>query len=80
MNNNKTCLSCIYNTLSTNPNNKELQKNCVRFPPTAHAVPTQQGIAMICSYPIIIDSMTACGEWDDGEDIVIETVPHTQPN
>ena len=69
--NNKTCRSCLYNVLATNPN-KELQKNCVRFPPTAHAIPTQQDIVMICSYPIIADNMTACGEWDDGKNIVIE--------
>ena len=78
---NKTsCHNCIYNELSSNPANKELQKNCVRYPPMSHAVATQQGIAMLCSYPVITDNMMACGEWDDGEDIVIETVPRTQPN
>lgn len=78
--NNTTCRDCMYNVLSTNTNSKELSKNCVRFPPTPHAIPTQQGIAMLCSYPVIKDDMTACGEWDDGEDIVIETVPRSQPN
>lgn len=61
----------MYNELTVNPANSEMGHSCVRFPPTVHAIPTQQGIAMICSYPIIKDSMTACGEWDDGKDIVI---------
>lgn len=63
----------MYNTLSTNANSQELSKNCVRFPPTPHAIITQKGIAMLCSYPVITDNMTACGEWDNGEDIIIES-------
>jgi hypothetical protein len=35
---------------------------------------------MLCSYPVIKDDMQACGEWDDGEDIVLENVQRTQPN
>lgn len=67
-----TCKDCVYNSLSFNNGNKEISKNCVRYPPTSHAIITQQGVAMLCSYPIINDDMSACGEWDDGRDIVIE--------
>jgi hypothetical protein len=70
----------MYNTLTINPNSSEMTRNCTRFPPTSHAVPTQQGLAMICSYPVIKNDMQACGEWDDGKDIVIETVPRTMSN
>jgi hypothetical protein len=75
-----TCRDCVYNISTVDPNTKNLTKNCTRNPPTAHAILTQQGIAMICSYPVIKDDMQACGEWDDGADIVIESVPLTQPN
>lgn len=68
----QTCKDCVHNTLSIDSNSKQITKNCVRFPPTAHAIATQQGIAMLCAYPVITDDIQACGEWDDGADIVIE--------
>lgn len=76
----ETCKECVYNSLTINPGNNEMTRNCVRFPPTPHALPTQQGLAMICSYPVIKNDMQACGEWDDGKDIIMESVQRTQPN
>lgn len=68
----ETCKDCVYNDLTISPNNHEMTRNCVRFPPTVHAIPTAQGVAMLCSYPVIKNDMKACGEWDDGKDIIIE--------
>ena len=67
-----TCKDCMYNTLQIVPNSREMSHACTRFPPISHAIATQQGIAMMCAYPVITDAFPACGEWDDGQDIVIE--------
>ena len=70
--NHTTCSDCIYYIISADSPTKEMTRNCVRFPPHAHAVPTAQGIAMLTAYPVIKNEMMACGEWDDGADIVLE--------
>lgn len=70
--NNETCKNCVYNNLTIDFQSKAITKNCVRYPPASHAVPTNQGIALMCAYPVIKDDMPACGEWDDGVDITIE--------
>ena len=67
-----TCNDCVYNAVSMDNPNKELTHTCVRFPPQNHAVVAQQGVAMLTVYPVIKNEMTACGEWDDGADIVVE--------
>lgn len=71
-----TCKDCVYNHLAINAA-KEVIRNCVRYPPTALAVATERGIAVMCNYPPIDNNTVACGEWDDGlddGDTVIETV------
>lgn len=67
-----TCKDCLYNELMPD-GQKELKRFCVRFPPTSHALGTSQGVMMLTAYPNIQDTSTACGEWDDGADITIES-------
>lgn len=64
---------------SDNPN-KEITRNCVRFPPSTHAVLTQQGIALMTANPVITNEMAACGEWDDGAYIEAENFVQIEPH
>ena len=61
-----TCLECVYNVANINPQNKEIQKQCNRFPPTMHMIVTNQGIIAQTAYPVIADNFPSCGEYFDG--------------
>lgn len=71
-----TCVDCVYNAASVDANTKEIIRICIRFPPAAHMLGTQQGIAVSTAYPMIKNDLIACGEWDDGADINIEDNHH----
>lgn len=60
-----TCKECVHNQMSIG-NNKEIQRNCTRNPPSMYVLPATKGIAVHVAYPVVSDTFMACGEFFDG--------------
>ena len=67
------CLNCRYAVpVESQPGNAQIigqkQAQCRRMPPTACAVPTPQGIAMLSAWPIVNEQMY-CSEFDSENEL-----------
>lgn len=62
-----TCRDCVFNQTNVN-GQKEMIRQCTRFPPKMYMIPTTQGIINHISYPIISNDLVACGEYFNGVD------------
>lgn len=69
-----TCKSCVYNQSNVGTQ-KELIRQCIRFPPKMFLIPNNQGIITHVSYAIISNELIACGEYFDGIEDGEEVTP-----
>ncbi len=63
-----TCSDCIYCQPGPNTQKDVLSRVCYRNPPTALAILTQQGVAVLSVRPEIRVDTLACGEFETEED------------
>jgi hypothetical protein len=59
---NNTCETCRLCKAGEVQTDLKRQYFCHRYPPTTHAIPTQQGIVQMTSFPAVMPDMW-CGEY-----------------
>lgn len=63
------CGDCVHCQPGPNTKNNVLSRSCFRNPPTAVAILTQQGIAVMSVRPEVNADTPACGEYETDEDV-----------